>query len=94
MVALFSQIAVRNAMRTIISILTILILTNTSVKLFACSCVGQKTVQEEVKYSDAVLVGKIVSNNLVSLTDSTFLKMFPNDTIMKTPARLSVSLRP
>ncbi|MCX7929080.1 MAG: hypothetical protein N2558_05390, partial [Patescibacteria group bacterium] len=64
-------------------ILTTILLTTVSDSLFACSCIGQRTVEEEVKHSDAVLVGTILSKQLVTLTDSTILKMFPNDTIMR-----------
>lgn len=73
----------RNTMKTTVAILTILILTNFSGKLFACSCIGQRTVQEELKHSDAVLVGTIIDKRIISLTDSTILKMFPNDTTMR-----------
>uniref|UniRef100_UPI001E52553B TonB family protein n=1 Tax=Pleomorphovibrio marinus TaxID=2164132 RepID=UPI001E52553B len=74
---------VRNAMKTTVTILTILILTGITDKIFACSCVGQRTVQEEVKHADAVLVGTIVSKDLVTLSDSTLLHFFQNDTTFK-----------
>jgi hypothetical protein len=70
-------------MRQLIFILTTILLTSVSDNLFACSCIGQRTVEEEVKHSDAVLVGTILSKQLVTLTDSTILKMFPNDTTMR-----------
>ncbi|WP_448529768.1 hypothetical protein [Raineya sp.] len=70
-------------MRQLLFILTTILLTSLSDSLFACSCIGQRTVEEEVKHSDAVLVGTILSKQLVTLTDSTILKMFPNDTTMR-----------
>jgi len=73
----------RNAMKTTVTILTLLLLTSISDKLFACSCVGQRTVQEEVKHADAVLVGTILNKTIITLTDSTILKMFPNDTTIR-----------
>lgn len=47
--------------------------------IYACSCIGQRTVKEEIKYSDAVLIGKIISKELVTLADSTAIKLFGND---------------
>ena len=48
-------------------------------RLFACSCIGgQRTVKEEIKYSDAVVTGKIISKELIKLVDSTAIKMFGN----------------
>ena len=73
----------RNAMRTTVTILTLLLLTSISGRLFACSCIGQRTVEEEIKNSDAVVVGTVLSKQLITLTDSTMLKMFPNDTTMR-----------
>ena len=70
-------------MKTTVTILTLLLLTSISERLFACSCIGQRTVQEEVKHSDAVVVGTVLSKQLITLTDSTILKMFPNDTTIR-----------
>ena len=72
-----------NAMRTTVTILTLLLLTSFSGQLLACSCIGQRTVEEEVKHADAVFVGTVLSKQLITLTDSTILKMFPNDTTMR-----------
>jgi TonB family protein len=73
----------RNAMKTSVTILTLLLLTSISGRLLACSCIGQRTVEEEVKHADAVIVGTILSKQIVTLTDSAILKMFPNDTTMR-----------
>ena len=73
----------RNAMKKTVTILTLLLLTSISGRLFACSCVGQRTVEEEVKHADAIVVGTVLSKQLITLTDSTMLKMSPNDTIMR-----------
>lgn len=70
-------------MKKTVTILSILILTVVSDKLLACSCIGQRTVQEEVKHADAVLVGTIVSKDLITLTDSALLQLFHNDTTFK-----------
>ena len=83
---------VRNAMRTTVTILTILLLTSVSGRLFACSCIGQRTVQEEVKHSDAVLVGTIVNKDILTLTDSILLQMFPNDTTMKNSSMTKMTI--
>ena len=73
----------RNIMRTTVTILTLLLLTSISGRLLACSCIGQRTVQEEVKHADAVLVGTILNKTIITLNDSSILKMFPNDTTMR-----------
>ncbi|MEM6262483.1 MAG: hypothetical protein AAGI38_08255 [Bacteroidota bacterium] len=39
-------------------------------EVFACTCVGENTVKKEMKYVDAVVIGKVVSKELVTLTDS------------------------
>ncbi len=68
-------------MRKTVTILTFLLLTSISGRLLACTCIGQRTVKEEVKHSNAVVVGTILSKQLIVLTDSTMLKMFLNDTL-------------
>lgn len=73
----------RNAMRTTITILIVLLFTSISGRLFACSCKGQRTVEEEVKHADAVVVVTVLSKQLITLTDSTILKMFPNDSTIR-----------
>jgi hypothetical protein len=73
----------RNAMKKTVTILTFLLLTSISGRLFSCSCVGQRTVEEEVKHAEAIVVGTVLSKQLITLTDSTMLKMFPNDTVMR-----------
>lgn len=71
------------SMKTKETILTLLLLTSISGRLFACSCIGQRTVEEEVKHADAVVVGTVLSKHLITLTDSTILKMFPNDSTIR-----------
>ena len=73
----------RNAMRTTVTILTLLLFTSFSGRLSACSCIGERAVEEEVKHADAIVVGTVLSKQLVTLTDSTILKMFPSDTTMR-----------
>ena len=57
-------------MKTTVTILTFFILTNFTNSLFACDCKELKTVKEEVKYSDAVFVGTIITKKLVILGDT------------------------
>ncbi|MGK0326390.1 MAG: transketolase [Polaribacter sp.] len=45
--------------------------------LYACSCVGKSTVAEGIKYTDAVITGKIISKDLITLID-------PNTIIIST----------
>lgn len=73
----------RITIKTTATIFTLLLLISNSIQMFACSCLGQRTIQEEVKYSDAVVVGTIISNQIVTLIDSTILKMFSSDTLMQ-----------
>src|SRR5690554_225901 len=73
----------KTTMRTTVTILILLLLTSFSGKILACSCIGQRTVEEEVKHADAVFVGTVLSKQLITLTDSTMLKMFPKDTTMR-----------
>ena len=58
-------------------------MTSFSENLSACSCIGQRTVKEEIKHSNAVIVGIILSKELVTITDSTFFKMFSNDSSLR-----------
>lgn len=44
--------------------------------VFACSCIGERTVKEEIKHSDAVVNGTIISKNLVTLFDSTSAALY------------------
>lgn len=65
-------------MRKLTSLLVLgFLLVNT--EIYACSCIGERTVKEEISYSDAVVVGKIVSQEFVTLVDSEALKMFKVD---------------
>lgn len=70
-------------MKKIVTIMTLMLLTGIWGQLFACSCKGQSTVEEEVKHVDAVVVGTVLSKQLITLTDSTVLKMVPKDTTMR-----------
>ena len=42
----------------------------------ACSCVGESTVENAVKSADYVVLGKIMSKELVKLVDSSAIKLF------------------
>ncbi len=67
---------------TLIFILTVF-LCSFSEQAKACSCKGESSIVEEFKSSDAVIVGTILKKELVSLTDSSRLKLFSNDTLLK-----------
>jgi TonB family protein len=58
-------------MKTKVHILIILFVTFFSAELLACNCVEQRTVQEEIKNSDAVFVGTVISKEILYLNDST-----------------------
>lgn len=40
-----------------------------STSMFACSCIRERSVKEEIKYSDAVVVGTIVSMQVLTIPD-------------------------
>ena len=46
---------------------------------YACSCAGRSTVEGGIKQADAVLVGKIISKERVTLVDSVAIKQFGVD---------------
>lgn len=48
--------------------------------LNACSCIGRSTVNSAVKNSKFVLKGEILAKEIVTVFDSSYIKMFPNDT--------------
>jgi len=43
--------------------------------IYACSCIGRHTVKEEIRNSDAVLLGTVISKDIVRLVDSNAIKM-------------------
>jgi TonB family protein len=56
-----------NAMKKTFNILTILLLTIMSVDIFACSCIGDINVKDEIKKSDAVFVGTIFDKEEIKI---------------------------
>lgn len=70
---------IMNASKFIFAIFLIIYTMN---HVSACSCIGQSTVEVSVKGAEAVLVGKIVSKQVLTFTDSSILDYFPNDTIL------------
>jgi hypothetical protein len=38
--------------------------------LIACTCIGERTVKEEIKLSDVIVTGKIISRDYITLLDS------------------------
>lgn len=77
------ETTMRNTMKKTAILLTLLLLTTISGRVIACSCVGESSVQGEVEHADAVLVGTMLNKQLVTLTDSAMMKMFPNDTTLR-----------
>lgn len=69
--------------RILISMMIFMILNSISGEIFACSCKEQRSVKEEVRHADAVIVGTMVSKEVVLLTDTTYLQMFSFDTLMR-----------
>ncbi|WP_196888377.1 hypothetical protein [Aureivirga sp. CE67] len=66
--------------QTYLLFILVFFLINTGI--YACTCIGKRTFKKEIKNSDAVLVGKIISKELITLVDSTAIKMFANDNII------------
>lgn len=73
-----------NCMKNRILIGLISLLCFISYNSIACSCIGQRTIQEEIRNSDVLVVGTILNKEILQLTDSTMLKLFPNDTTLST----------
>lgn len=65
-------------MKKLIVLLTFGMLFTTS-ELHACSCIGESTVKQEIKSSDAVFAGKIISKELVEIVDSMLFKLYGSD---------------
>jgi hypothetical protein len=40
------------------------------ISIWACSCIGKKTVKDEISKSDVIFSGKILSRNIVAINDS------------------------
>jgi len=61
-----------------------LLWSSVSEQILACSCIGQRTVKEEIKHADAVVVGTILSKQFITLTDSNLINsLFPKLTIAR-----------
>ncbi len=48
-----------------------------NLKLVACSCIGHRTVKNEIKHSNSVVIGTIINRENIILIDSVELKMNP-----------------
>ncbi len=57
-------------MKTAFVILTLFLFASSSADLLACSCVGERSVENEINHADAVLLGTILSKELEILNDS------------------------
>ena len=65
-------------MKTTFNILTILFLIIVSGDLFACTCIGDMSVKDEIKKSDAVFVGTNANcRSFAVLTGNIFTRLFP-----------------
>ncbi len=50
--------------------LLILILVVYSSAAYCCSCIGEATVKQELKRSDVVFIGKVMSKKIIDITDT------------------------
>jgi hypothetical protein len=64
-------------------LLSLLVLANTHDRVFACTCIGHRTIQEELKQMDAVFVGTVLSKHVLTLIDTSARELFPSDTLMR-----------
>jgi hypothetical protein len=62
------------------TIITILFLSIT-VDVIACSCVGSASVEKEIRSSEAVVVGNVISKELIQIKDLELMRLFPNDSL-------------
>jgi TonB family protein len=53
-----------------------------SKKMMACSCIGQRSVQEEIKHVSIIFTGIVISKEIIYVTDSAVLALYPNDSNM------------
>lgn len=67
-------------MKKIIYIIPILVITFTT-EIRACKCAWENTVKEEINYSNSVIVGIILTKELVLLPDSSLIKIFEEDSL-------------
>ena len=54
---------------------------------YCCSCIGEATVKQELKRSDVVFTGKVISKKIIDLTDT----LIPAMKIQKAEFKLQVS---
>lgn len=47
----------------------------------ACTCIGETKVEHEIENVDAVLVGKIISKEIISIPIPDMIELYPNDTL-------------
>jgi|SRR5690606_16325404 len=77
-----------NAMKTTLNILTFLLLTIVSADIYACSCIGEISVKDEIKKSDAVFVGTIFDREEIRVYDT----LSPNTIIYRIEMKYSMSV--
>jgi TonB family protein len=77
-----------NAMKTTFNILTVLLLTILSRDIFACSCIGDISVKDEIIKSDAVLVGTIFDREEIKIYDT----LSPNRSIYRIEMKYAMSI--
>lgn len=70
----------------------VLILFGFGSSAIACSCKGRRTVPEEVKHSDAVIVGKIVAKKIITLVDSAYLVKYKHDSVARNLPRARLAI--
>ncbi len=58
----------------------------------ACSCIGGRTVREEIKHADAVLTGTIVAKQIIPILDPAFSGASPTDTTTLQPTQVKFAI--
>jgi hypothetical protein len=59
---------------------------------FACDCKGETTVENAIKYSSLVVVGTVISKDLVAVTDSHEIVSFSDENLKQSTFRYTTIL--
>lgn len=73
-------------------VLATIILSGLTDQIIACDCIGRATVEQEIKKVEAVIVGTIVSKELVTVIDSTLLEIFQSEPSIINTGLLNVTI--
>ncbi len=50
-------------------------------RIYACKCAGESPVKEEIRFAETIVVGTVISKELVKLPDSTLMKTYKDDSL-------------